>query len=219
MISIINIIIELSCFIMAIVFLKGDDLLFSKVTKGYLAIVVIIETIGFSMSKGFHLNNAWLYNIFIIFEATYISYGLYVALNKLTNKALVICTIPIITFIITYIFEIYTHGFLKFNSLTINIESVLFVIVSLIYFNLLIKQKDPIDLNTNAQFWWVSGVLFYYFGSTIYNLFIYFLYQDFPKSYAILIYVMLILNLLLYSIWIYSFICNSRQRKLLLSSY
>ncbi|MFI5451168.1 hypothetical protein ACHMWN_03335 [Pedobacter sp. UC225_61] len=204
---------------MAIVFLKGDDLLFSKVTKGYLAIVVIIETIGFSMSKGFHLNNAWLYNIFIIFEATYISYGLYVALNKLTNKALVICTIPIITFIITYIFEIYTHGFLKFNSLTINIESVLFVIVSLIYFNLLIKQKDPIDLNTNAQFWWVSGVLFYYFGSTIYNLFIYFLYQDFPKSYTILIYVMLILNLLLYSIWIYSFICNSRQRKLLLSSY
>ncbi|MFA6276909.1 MAG: hypothetical protein WC622_09175 [Pedobacter sp.] len=204
---------------MAIILLKKDDLLFSKLTKGYLAIVVIIETIGFSMSKGFHLNNAWLYNIFIVFEAAYISYGLYVALKKLTDKALVICSIPIITFIITYIFEVNNHGFLKFNSLTINVESVLFVIVSLIYFYLLIKCKDPIDLKTNAQFWWVSAVLFYYFGSTIYNLFIYFLYQDFPKSYVILIYVMLILNLLLYSIWIYSFICNSRQRKLLSSSY
>jgi len=219
MISSINIIIELSCLIMAVILLKRDSLLFSKLTKGYLAIVVIIETIGFIMSKGFHLNNAWLYNIFIIFEAAYISHGLYVALNKLTNKALVICSIPLITFIITYIFEIYTHGFLKFNSITINVESVLFVIVSLVYFHLLIKHKDPIELNTNAQFWWVSAVLFYYFGSTIYNLFIYFLYQDFPKSYAILIYVMLILNLLLYSIWIYSFICNSRQRKLLSSSY
>ncbi|MFD0939992.1 hypothetical protein [Pedobacter boryungensis] len=219
MISVVNIIIELSCLITAIIFLKKDGSLFSILTRGYLAIVVIIETIGFSMSKGFHLNNAWLYNIFIIFEAAYISYGLYAALNKLTNKALMICSIPIITFTITYIIEIYNHGFLKFNSLTINLESVVFVVVCLVYFYLLIKQKDPIDLNTNAQFWWVSGVLFYYFGSTIYNLFIYFLYQDFPKSYTILIYVMLILNLLLYSIWIYSYICNSRQRKLLLSSY
>lgn len=217
MISIINIIIEILCLIAALVFLKNENVLFSKLTKGYLAFVVIIETIGFSMSKGYHLNNAWLYNIFIIFEAAYISYGLYVALKNFTKKAHLICIIPIIAFIATYFFEIYTYGFLKFNSLSVNVFSIIFVIVSLIYFHLLVKQKNAILLNINPQFWWVTAVLFYYFGSTIYNLFIYFLYQQFPKTYIILAHTMLGLNLLLYSIWIYSFICSSRQKKLLSS--
>ena len=132
---------------------------------------------------------------------------------------MVICSFPLIIFYSTYTFEIFNHGYLRFQTLAITIESVLFVFICLIYFYLLIKQKKPINLKIHPQFWWVAAVLFYYFGSTIYNLFIHFLYKDFPKSYAILIYIMLCLNLLLYSIWIYSFICNSRQRKLLLSLY
>lgn len=219
MISIINIIIETICLIMALVHLKNNNVLFSKITKGYLAIVVITETIGFSMSKGYHLNNAWLYNIFIIFEAAYISYGLYVALKSFTKKAALICVIPMIAFLGIYLFEIYHHGFLKFNSLSVNIYSIIFVIISLLYFHLLVKQKNPIILKINPQFWWVTAVLFYYFGSTVYNLFVHLLYQQFPKTYIILAYTMLGLNLLLYSIWIYSFICNSRQQKLLSSSH
>jgi hypothetical protein len=215
MTPIFNIIIELSCLIAALFFLRNDTSKFSCITISYLAVVCITEVLGLLYIKTFHQSNAWIYNIFIIFEATYIAYGLYVALKALTNRAVLICSLPLIIFCCTYVFEIFNHGFLKFQTLTITIESVLFVFVSLIYFYLLIKQKDPINLKIHPQYWWITAVLFYYFGSTIYNLFIYFLYKDFPKSYDILIYIMLGLNLLLYSIWIYSFLCNSRQRKLL----
>lgn len=214
MTHIINILIEISCLTASLFFLRNDITKFSCITTVYLVIVCATEIIGLFYVKTFHQSNAWIYNIFIIFEATYISYGLYLALKFLTSKAIIICSFPLIIFCSTYILEIFNHGYLRFQTLAIAIESVLFVFISLIYFYLLIEQKKPINLKIHPQFWWVAGVLFYYFGSTIYNLFIHFLYKDFPKSYTILIYVMLFLNLLLYSIWIYSFICNSRQRKL-----
>ena len=219
MTHIINILIEISCLIASLFFLRNDLTKFSCITTAYLAIVCVTEIIGLLYVKTFHQSNAWIYNIFIIFEATYISYGLYLALKPLSSKAIVVCSFPLVIFCSTYVFEIFNHGYLRFQTLAITIGSVLFVFISLIYFYLLIKQKNPINLKTHPQFWWVAAVLFYYFGSTIYNLFIHFLYKDFPKSYAILIYIMLGLNLLLYSIWIYSFICNSRQRKLLSSLY
>jgi len=212
-----NIFIEIICLLTSLFFLGKDASKFSYITAGYLAIVCITEILGFFYIHTFHKSNAWIYNIFIIFEATYISYGLYVALKPLTTMALAICRFPFVIFCSTYIYEIFNHNFSKFQTLTITIASVLFVLICLIYFYLLIKQKDPINLKIHAQFWWIAAVLFYYFGSTIYNLFIYFLYQKFPKSYDILSYIMLGLNVLLYSILIYSFICNSRQRKLLSS--
>ena len=214
---IITILIEISCLIAALFFLRKDTTKFSCITVAYLAIVCITELLGLFYVNAFHKSNAWIYNIFIIFEATYISYGLYVALKPLTVMAFAICSFPLAIFSTTYVYEIFNHNFLKFQTLTITIASVLFVFITLIYFYLLIKQKDPINLEIHAQFWWITAVLFYYFGSTIYNLFIHFVYQHFLKSYHILSYIMLGLNALLYSIWIYSFICNSRQRKLLSS--
>jgi len=208
-----NIIIELSCLATALFFLRNENTKFSYITIAYLTLVCITEILGLLYIKTLGQSNAWIYNIFIIFEATYICYGLYVALKFSTNKALQICSFPLIIFCSTYAFEVFNYGFLKFKTLTTTIESVLFVFISLIYFYLLIKQKDPINLKTHSPFWWVAAVLFYYFGSTVYNLFIHFLYQDFPKSYHILSYIMLGLNLLLYSIWSYSFICPSRQQK------
>lgn len=217
MTHVINIIIELGCLIAALFFLKSDTSKFSLITIFYLTIVCITEIAGLLYVRAFHQSNAWIYNIFIIFEVSYISYGLYIALKSLTNRAIFICSSPLLIFWSAYTYEILNHDFLKFHSLTINIASVAFVLICLIYFYLLIKQKDPIDLRIHSHFWWVMGVLFYYFGGTIYNLFIYILYQHIPKSYTILIYIMLELNTLLYSIWIYSFICSYRQQKLLSS--
>lgn len=214
MIHILTILIEISCLISALLFLRKDRTRFSFITISYLVTVGLIEIFGLFYVKITHQSNAWIYNIFIIFEASYISFGLYEALLPLTKRALVICSTAFVIFCFTYLVEIFYWDFLKFQTLTITIESVIFVCISLIYFQLLIKQKDSINLKIHPQFWWIAAVLFYYFGSTIYNIFIYFLYAHIPKSYNILVYMMLILNLLLYSIWTYSFLCSSRQQKL-----
>lgn len=214
MTPVINIIIEISCLIASIFFLKNDLSKFSRLTIFYLTIVCLTEISGLIYIKTFHKSNAWLYNISIIFEAAYIAYGLYAALIAFTKKSSPIIFSFLGVFCLCYLIEISNHGFFKFNTVTLSVMSVLIIMISLYYFLLLQKDKNPINLKYHWQFWWVTGVLIYYFGGTVYNLCLYFLLDDIPKPYKLLVYVMIFLNLILYSSWAYSFLCRSRQQKL-----
>lgn len=207
LISSLNIFIELGCLLSAIYFLRGYEKKKSLVTIAYLMIVCLTEitALYFKLTKQ---PNSRLYNIFIIFEATYISYGLYVALKFFTKKAGLFCIGALVIFGLSYIVESMNTHLVKFNSKTILITSIVFSLISFFYFYLLIKYKKPINLKLNSAFWWVAGVYVYYFGGTIYNLFL----QNLIKSNLTLTCVMIFLNLLLYSIWTYSFICSSRLR-------
>lgn len=214
MIASLNIVLEVSCLLFALYFLKGNKSVFAKATLGYLVAVCLIEITGLVWIKTLHTSNAWVYNIQIIFEATYISYGLYVALNVFTNRAKLLTTGTFALFAIAYTYELVQHGFFVFNAFTIALVSVPFVLLCLYYYYLFMKQDQTANLKTNGQFWWITAILFYYFGGTAYNLFNYLIFKNGQHSFIILTYVMLFLNVLLYGIWAYSFLCSSRQQKL-----
>lgn len=208
MIPSISILIELCCLFIAVYFLRNSKKNFSKITIGYLLLVCATEIFGMLWAKSTQTSNEWIYNIFILFEVTYISFGLYVTFKPLTKYSLLALTTSIITFFCAYTFELNQNSILKFNATTILIQSILFVLLSSYYYYLIFKHKEPINLKLNDKFWWVTGIYIYYFGGTIYNLFI----QNLTSN-IVLTYTMLFLNLLLYSIWSYSFICTSRQQK------
>lgn len=92
--------------------------------------------------------------------------------------------------------------------------SVVFVLYCLYYYYLLLKDESFIEIKTHPEFWWVTGVLFYYFGSTMSNIFDG-LFNVKIIGFATLRYcIYVLLNLILYSLWVYSFICRMKQRKL-----
>jgi len=209
MTSDLNIVFEIVCLATAVLFLRNVSGIFTFFTIVYLLIVCSTEIAGGIWTSRFGTSNSWIYNIFIIYEAAYISFGLYVALKGLTKRAYQYCSIAFMGFLVTYGYELSSQSFFKFNSKTVLVFSILFSFNCFTYFYLLIKDKNTINLKQNGQFWWVAGVYAYYFGGTIYNLFL----QQSSYPYIILSYTMILLNLILYGFWSYSFICNSRQQK------
>ncbi|PWS32080.1 hypothetical protein [Pedobacter paludis] len=205
--------VELICLIIAIFCLAKDKSLFWKIAIIYMAITFTTETVASIMSKIFHQYNVWLYNLYILVEDSFVSYGLYKFLKEYTNPKPIIIVGSGLMFI-SYCFDLYSHGIAELHNITINVSAIIFVVYGLYYFLLLLKDDNFIRLKFHPQFWWVVGVLFYYFGGTIINLFNEVLFVKVSTSHYLRWYIYILLNLLLYSFWSYSFICRARQRRL-----
>lgn len=203
--------IELLCFFFAIYFLAKDKSIFWRVTMWYIVLVMLTEIVGRYFAIRYH-TNLFIYNIYTVFEISYITYGLYNFIKQYTNiKYWLIATYSAIMLI--YIGYTYVNGINVYNVLTVSVMSVIFVIYGLLYFLLLLKDEDFIDLKFHPAFWWVGGTLIFYFGSTLANFFDDIIQDKFLGKYNTRLIIYTTLNLFLYGFWAYSFICRARQRK------
>ncbi len=202
---------EWICFIIACICLTRDK---SPVWRGmilFLLITCLSETLGIYI-KGQYLAdpenvrpNVWVYNILLIFQAGFIS-AMFASLFKVHLKSGPVILIGLALLSILYITEQIEHGIFKKHATTTIVMSVLFIVYSYYYFYLLLKDDRAINLAYDPGFWWVAGILFFYFGSIITNLY-YEKIRDFvasPTPY--LRYIFYVLNVLLYGCWSYSFI-------------
>jgi hypothetical protein len=153
-------------------------------------------------------NNQWVYNIFLLSEAGFTNLIFAAFYDKYThNKSIIIS--GLIIFIILYIYEVISHGFLKYNNLTYSVMSVQFVLYSLYFFYLLLKDDHYINLKFSSEFWWIAGTLLFYFGNTASNLFDDKLYSiSNGQKNDLTNFIFKALNIILYSCWSYSFICR-----------
>lgn len=203
---------EILCLVAAFLFLKADKLTFWKLNIAYLFIALVIEAFGSYLSDQ-KVNNLWLYNIFIFFEITFIFIGLYHCLKDYINPKPAIFSGLGITYSL-YFGLLIKDSIMAYNAITVTVMSVIFSFYCLYYYYLLLNDEKFVDIKFHPQFWWITGVLFYYFGGTVYNLlddvFDIRLFTNFTLRYLIVI----ILNVILYSIWTYSYSCRAKQRKL-----
>lgn len=193
-------------------FLYRDKTTFWKVTNAYLIIVVLTQIIARYSAKTYH-TNIGVYNVYIIFEIAYITYAFYVFLSQYIKIKNWLIGIYIGTMIIYAAFS-YLYGLNVYNAFTISIASVIFVIYSLMFFYLLLKDENYIDLSNHPAFWWVGGTLIFYFGSTLANFFDDLAQHMYFGKYNVRTVIYITLNFFLYAFWAYSFVCRARQRKL-----
>ncbi len=206
-----NTVSELICFLIAMVCLIKDRNRVWKYFSFYLFITCVTELGAIYLKRHRH-SNGWPYNISMLFEMLFISLMFANLFNKYIKSKPIILT-GFVSFAGVYIYEtignshkIMKPGFLYFNNTTNNVMSVLFVFYSLYYFYLLLRDSQYIDLRFSPQFWWVIGVLFFYFGSTAVNI-----YRGIDESdskQALCYYILNIFIILLYSCWSYAFICK-----------
>ncbi len=152
-------------------------------------------------------SNAWLYNILLIFQAVFFNLFFEKILNKYRNcKPVILSGFAVL--MILYAYELYTHGIFEYNNLTNTVMSVLMVLYSLFFYFNLLNDDGYADLKFLPSFWWVSGILFFYFGATACNLFyeklkpVFMLHQGYLRN------IYSVLNIILYGCWCYSFICR-----------
>lgn len=209
-----NITIEIICFAFAVAFLSKDNQTIWKSMILFMLVICITEIAGILTKRTINGNN-WVYNIYLMPEAGFTSIMFGHLLSKYTrSKALVLPGLALL--FVLYLYEIYCHGIYLFNILTTTVMSIIFISYGLYYYYLLIKDEQHIILKSHAPFWWVSGTLFFYFGSTVSNLY----FTTFNSNHSILFsfrhLIYILLNIILYSFWSYSFLCRYRQRKSIL---
>lgn len=206
---------EIFCFLISAIFLIRDRSAFWRLFIVYLFLVCITETCGIYL-HGLRINNYAVYTIFLLFECAMVSAFFYYIFRKYSDKMYVFYIWAAI-FILAYSIELYSSHFHAFPFQTATFMSVVFVIASLYFYLLIIKDEKFRKLGTYPPFWITNGILFYYFGSTACNVFFDYLVQN-DHSYILNLSVRYIifniLNLLLYGCWSYAFICRYYQRKL-----
>jgi hypothetical protein len=204
----VNTTIELICFVFAVICLAKDREWIWRIQILYLFITCVTEFSGILISKHKY-NNQWVYNIFIIFEASF-THLMYGQLLKKYIQSKPIIIIGLVLFVGVYTYVIVKNGFFAYAYPAYNLMSVLFVIYSLYYYYLLLKDDEYVNLRYWPPFWWIVGSLFFYFGNTACDLF-----DDKLSKVMINIFhqhltyfIYKILNIILYGCWSYSFICR-----------
>jgi hypothetical protein len=212
-----NISVELICLVIALFCLnkKAGKTWLSMIP--FLLIICLIEIAGkylkvlYTQGRIHSLENSWLYNLLLVFQSLFISQHFkYLIGNYVNSKPLIYSGLALITLL--YIYELYDHGFYKYHNLTYIVLSILFISYSLYYYYNLLKADSYVNLKYSPGFWWVTGLLFFWFGTIICSLFYYKL-KDItisPKVY-LTSYIYMALNIILYSCWSYSFICIKWQ--------
>ncbi|MDJ1482198.1 hypothetical protein QNI16_16965 [Cytophagaceae bacterium YF14B1] len=203
---------EIICFLTGVICLYKDSETSWKLLCFYLLLVCSIEMTGMHMWKVLHKQNSLLYNFLLVFENLMVSYFFFYLFKAYKNR-LNWLIIWLVTFSISFTSEMIYNHMNSFAFKTVIAMSVVFVIASLYFYYLILKDEQFRRLSHYAPFWWVNGVLFFYFGSTACNvLFDYVLTDTTNITGTIRYYIINILNIILYSCWSYAFLCRYRLR-------
>lgn len=206
-----TVVFEFLCLCVGLFLLKKDKSLFWKLAIVFLFITFITECYGTYLAYKYN-DNLKLYNYYYLIEQAFVSYSMYYCFKPYINpKSLITAGSSVLILSNLYFFLGYSGT--EFNTISQNVSGILFIIYSLLYFYVFLNNKKYINISTHPEFWWVTGILFFYFGNVMFNLF----YSQFKIKLfgrSIFYYLITILNLILYSLWTYSFICRAKQQKL-----
>jgi hypothetical protein len=208
-----NIVLELSCFIIAAICVAQDKHMIWRSMFAFLLLTCFLEITGRIIGRRSG-NNDWIYNLFIIAETAFTG-AMYVHLlwRYTKNYKLHITLFAVLA--VLYAYELSLHSFFVFNDITTAAMSVLFIGYGLYYYYLFIKDPGYLNLNTHPAFWWVAGSLFFYYGSSVISLYFAIFKVENRELFTYRRYAFLCFNIIHYGLWSYSFICRYRQRKLI----
>lgn len=211
---------EFICLLVSLFCLRRDKEPIWRFFILYLIFTISTEVSGIHLYKVLHQSNIWIYNIFLLVEYATVSSFFYYLFKPYGFKIKWLF-IWFGFFIIFYLGDLYLKDFKKFNSNTASMMSVVFVVASLLYFYKKITDDSFEKLSVYPPFWWVSGTLFFYFGSTVCNvLFDYMSLQPSTAfSFSVNYVIFTILNIIQYLMWSYSFICRYLHQKSLRTSF
>lgn len=203
---------EAICFLIALGCLAKDSSRIWRCMVVFLFVTCATEMTGIYVKRLYladklHVHpNVWLYNILLLFQASFISLMFHHLLGKYSNRRHLILS-GLVLLGALYVFETLAHGIFIYNNITNTVMSVLFVVYSYYYYYCLLKADEHLTLTFSPEFWWVAGALFYFFGRTASNVLfniISLLNPEIVTTYPIY----KVLNVILYTYWSYSFICR-----------
>ncbi len=202
------------CFVASILFIPKR--IFPRYWRAfiiYLGILIIFETYTHVASKMATVtrSNHSLYNSFML---VYASFHIWIFSKIITLKNIkIICSLLALGLLVGYISEWLYQGFYLYFYRTNTAFSGIMVLLCIIYYFSLFKQDEYHDLLKDATFWFVTGCLIFYATNTAVNAFFAELIRVKIKGQVSIRYAIInILNILMYSCWIKSFLCLKNKQ-------
>lgn len=211
----VNTVSEFVCFLAALIFLHKEKETAWRLFIPFLLLTCCTEIAGIYIREFMLKPNHAIYNLYLLFECAFTSYFFFSLYKAYHYKAIWLFT-WLGLFTILYLTDLVSYNYTRFVSATASVMSVVFVLASLYFYYLKLKDEHFEPLTFSAEFWWVSGTLFFYFGSTACNNFTNYLseYESIAYFKSIRYIIFNILDAIMYIFWSYAFICRYRQRKL-----
>ncbi|TXK49110.1 hypothetical protein FVR03_06925 [Pontibacter qinzhouensis] len=134
---------------------------------GFSVFIAVVEAAGWISSyKG--LNNLWMSHVYIPLEYAILAYMYLCIFNNKIIKRLIIGSV-VLFFLFCALDIVYLESLTIYNSYPRVIESVLMVLLSLLYFYKVFKDIDKADLLTDPYFLLSVGVIVNFAGSSVIN--------------------------------------------------
>lgn len=204
---------EFICFLVGLVFLLKDKDPAWRLFIGYLFATFIGETVGLIMRRVLMIANLQLYNGVLVIECAFVSFFFYHLFKPYGDyKRWLFAWYAV--FALGYVCELVFKPD-DFVSISASAISIVFVLACLWFYYLKLNDARYEPLLSSASFWWVSGALFFYFGSTACNIFFDYLVKNEVSTYnnSVRYLIFNVLNIILYSFWCVTSVCRYLQRK------
>jgi hypothetical protein len=180
----------------------------------FLVLTLVVEIAGWQLSEKAQ-NNADLYNFFSLAASTYYMSLIMEVVYSMKAKKVILWVMTLYV-IISLINILFIQKINSFHTMTYSLGCFLIVVISMYYFYELLRVPRSIDLKREPAFWIVAGLLFFYICSLPILGVLNYLFSIPGVSSRNLQQIIMILNVLLYSLFTIGFICRISFRKSML---
>lgn len=159
-----------------------------------------------------HRSNVPLYNIFMLVESCFYAWFFRRIIQSTPVRKIINCFLlafPLFWALVVF----WAFGIHKWNSYVAVAESFFIICFSVSYYYQLFTQADLVRLDSNPEFWIATGLIIFYACNLPYMGMLNFLVKNYLLLARQLLAVLAILNIVMYSIFIYAFICRITTKK------
>ena len=206
MLSALVLLIELMTLCVSIVCLRKSDgwwLWFIP----FLSLTVLVELLGFMKTA-----NHWIYNIYFLSDILFTSFIFVKIWKQLAERSWMIKLVAVLI-VWAYFSELFERKLKVFYIHSYTFFSIAIVLFCFVYYYRLLRNTEYIELGIFPAFWIITGLFLFYFCSTASNFtFDILLSIRTSSNKPVRQWILLVLNIILYSCWSYAFICRYRQK-------
>ncbi|MDP4131917.1 MAG: hypothetical protein Q8939_17280 [Bacteroidota bacterium] len=201
-----------ACFVVSIIsFFQKHSPLYLRLCPFYLLVTILVQQIGNYMSQhGIH--NALLYNCYSIFEFIFYFFILREIIQNKRIKSVILFIL--ITYTLMALFNVFnSRTGSDFHSKTYAIGCIVIVILCITYFVELFQLPKAANLKNEPAFWICTAILFSYVCTFPFWGLVNFMNTAPKIIIKNLMTILVIINILSYSLFTIAFLCRIKIRK------
>ncbi len=136
-----------------------------KILSVYLFLSLITDITTFQLAVN-HVNNLYLLYVFTLIEFGLFSWVYHRIFESFYLKKAVIVIAAL--FFLIFVVSLYQNGVSSYATAPRTVESIVFTIYAILYFNQILKGNHSFGLEKDAMFWFNGGLLVYFAGSLLF---------------------------------------------------